>query len=248
MKSTHIGLERSSWLRPACESKRAGTGIGAARAAAMWLLGSNPFRSVLSIKKPWVINLSFQFQRMSDHPSFSRLWKDYLDAVSPDLTRYEEAMLQAARAVSTRLGVPEGQLPQMILVPNPLQAPQIAEAVAVDERVFLIMAEPELESIVHEMLHHLLAPGIMAAKASIDRAYALWKPVRDDMMRMGYESADSWRRVFEENLVRAGTIWVVQHAEADLDLGTGEVGGCPQSQEAEAKRAGAPARISDSST
>ncbi|MFY9134790.1 MAG: hypothetical protein WAO51_06290, partial [Bacillota bacterium] len=109
---------------------------------------ANPFRSVLSIKKPWVINLPFQFQRMSDHPSFSRLWKDYLDAVSPDLTRYEEAMLQAARAVSTRLGVLERQLPQMILVPNPLQAPQIAEAVAVDERVFLIMAEPELESIV----------------------------------------------------------------------------------------------------
>ncbi|MDD4336586.1 MAG: hypothetical protein PHH46_04290 [Firmicutes bacterium] len=126
------------------------------------------------------------------------------------------AYFRLARAVSTRLGIHERRLPEMIVVPNPLQAPQIADAVGVGERVFLIMAEPESESVVHEMLHHLLVPGLRAAEASIDRAYVLWKPVRDDMIRIGYawdDSVESWRRVFEENLVRAATIWVGLQSE-----------------------------------
>lgn len=181
----------------------------------------------------WIMSLPLQFRSISGHPSSSALWKAYLDALSPKLAQYEEAMLQAARAVSTRLGIHERQLPEMILVPNPLQAPQIADAVGVGERVFLIMAEPEPESVVHEMLHHLMAPGLKAAEASIDRAYALWKPVRDDMIRIGYawdDSVESWRRVFEENLVRAATIWVGLQSEPGA--GTDSAGLCGGYQKA----------------
>lgn len=179
----------------------------------------------------WLMSLPLQFQSISSHPSSSVLWKDYLDALSPKLAQYKEAMLRASRAVSTRLGIYERQLPEMILVPNPLQAPQIADAVAVGGRVFLIIAEPEPESVVHEMLHHLMAPGLKAAEASIDRAYALWKPASDDMIRIGYawdDSVESWRRVFEENLVRAATIWVGLRSESGA--GTDGAGRCGEAQ------------------
>jgi len=90
---------------------------------------------------------------------------------------------------------------------------------------YLILARPDSGSIVHEALHSLFAQALECVRPAVDEANVLYAPVRDSMIRMGYawdDSPASWRRVWEESLVRAAAIWA-------------ECGDCP----AEAARAAA---------
>ncbi|HON41819.1 MAG TPA: hypothetical protein PLM74_01645 [Bacillota bacterium] len=74
----------------------------------------------------------------------------------------------------------------------------------------LILARPDSGSIVHEVLHSLFAQALECVRPAVDEGNALYAPVRDSMIRMGYawdDSPASWRRVWEESLVRATAIW-----------------------------------------
>lgn len=65
-----------------------------------------------------------------------------------------------------------------------------------------------------ELLHDVFEPGIEAAKHKIAQFSHLLEPVYGQMVKMQYAwdmSPDSWLRVFEENFMRAASIWV-EHA------------------------------------
>ena len=148
----------------------------------------------------WLMGLPAVIRQVTTEPWFEFLWTSYADVVAPIIPLY-----QAEEGSPCRIGIPAGC--KLVIIPNPLQARQIADGVVAQDATYLILARPDFGSIVHEALHSLFAP------------------VRDSMIRMGYawdDSPASWRRVWEESLVRAAAIWA-------------ECGDCP----AEAARAAA---------
>ena len=102
------------------------------------------------------------------------------------------------------------RMPKLVITPNPLQAWRIADGVMAQGTTYLILARPDSGSIMHEALHSLFAPALECVRSAVDEANVLYAPVRGSMIRMGYawdDSPASWRRVWEESLVRAASIW-----------------------------------------
>jgi len=51
---------------------------------------------------------------------------------------------------------------------------------------YLILAQPDSRSIMHEALNSLFAPALECVRLAVDEANVLYAPVRDSMIRMGY--------------------------------------------------------------
>jgi len=160
----------------------------------------------------WLAGLPDMLARMRVALAFPAWWEGYLRIVHPLLADYARAALRARHAIVRRTGVAATDLPPVVVVPNLLQAPEVVDFVVVNGIVHVIAALPAVASVAHELLHHLFRSTIDAAGAEIAEHAAAYGPVRDAMLRSGYAWGDdvaSWRRAFEENLVRAATYWVV---------------------------------------
>ena len=172
----------------------------------------------------WLMGLPAVIRQVATEPWFGDLWTSYADVVASVIPLYKAAGEEAS-ATLARIGIPSDRMPKLVIIPNPLQAWQIADGVVAQGTTYLILARPDYGSIMHEALHSLFTQALECARPAVDEANILYAPVRDSMIRMGYawdDSPASWRRVWEESLVRAAAIWA-------------ECGDCP----AEAARAAA---------
>lgn len=157
----------------------------------------------------WLMGLPAVIRQVATEPWFGDLWTSYADVVAPVIPLYKAAGEEAS-ATLARIGIPSDRMPKLVIIPNPLQAWQIADGVVAQDVTYLILARPDSGSIVHEALHSLFAQALECVRPAVDEANVLYAPVRDSMIRMGYawdDSPASWRRVWEESLVRAATIW-----------------------------------------
>ena len=157
----------------------------------------------------WVLELPDAYRALKGSPGIRGLWELYLESM--DLCRFEEVAAESASLVKARIGVLSDALPHVVVTPNPLQAPEVTDAVILGDEAFIIEAQPNIGSCVHEMLHHFLAPVVDDTTQEIRQFVRLLGPVRRDMLRLRYawdDSEESWCRVFEENLMRAAEIWV----------------------------------------
>ena len=176
----------------------------------------------------WIFGLPEVYGLLRAQPVLDMLWDLYEGSI--DLARWNSAVSEAVSLVIERMGIaPEG-LPSIIVVPNPLQAPEQTDFITLDGNVYLIKAEPDVSSCIHEMLHHILSPALALAEPRVDAYAYLLAPILQDMLRLAYawdESAGSWRRVFQEQFIRAAEIWVsygddprlAQRAAVDADEG-----------------------------
>lgn len=100
---------------------------------------------------------------------------------------------------------------------------EATDLVVIGDEIFIITANPDKESIVHELLHQVLDKELKNCEDLIKENMALLEPVLDDMIHYQYAWAydeGSWLRVFEENFVSAASIWVTFHdnrAKAETD-------------------------------
>ncbi|MHB8946652.1 MAG: hypothetical protein ACYC6I_09005 [Bacillota bacterium] len=95
----------------------------------------------------------------------------------------------------------------------PLQAREQTDFVPFQGRIFIIAAEADAGSVAHELLHDLLGPRLAGCGRLVTGHRDLLAPVLAAMREFAYAWADddaSWRRVFEESLVRAATVWVTE--------------------------------------
>lgn len=172
----------------------------------------------------WLMGLPALIGQVAVELWFDSLWTSYAEVVAPAIPLYQAAG-EKASATLARIGIAGDRMPKLVIIPNLLQAWQIADGVVAQDATYLILARPDSGSIVHEALHSLFAQALECVRPAVDEANALYGPVHDSMIRMGYawdDSPASWRRVWEESLVRAASIWA-------------ECGDCP----AEAARAAA---------
>ena len=176
----------------------------------------------------WIRSFPQAYAEITEADLFPSLWSSYLEAMEPVLREFDEAAARALQAFVEVTGVTEDSLPELVLIPNPLQAPEVADFVRRDGTVHIVMARARMSSVVHELLHEVFGPALRSARAEVAQYRHLLKPVLPAMLRMQYAWGDddeSWFRVFEESLMRAAAIWIesahVRHGARDEEVEAG---------------------------
>ena len=158
----------------------------------------------------WLMELPEVYAIIQSQPVFSKIWELFPNALDTD--QCEQEVHRALSSIVHHIAVDADQFPEIIVVPNPLQSPEVTDFVAVDGVLYVIGSHPDSSSIIHEVLHHIFESTLRSCRELIDLSFYLFAPVRDEMIRLQYAWADdlpSWYRVFEENLVRATVIWIM---------------------------------------
>jgi hypothetical protein len=179
----------------------------------------------------WLMELPSVYTIIRSQRIFEDIWNLYLETIN--VGQYEKEAFEAISSIVNQVGVTPNQLPRIIIVPNPLQAMEVTDFAMANGNVYVIKAQPDSSSIIHEILHYLFEPILESCDTMIERFHHLLTPVLDKMIRLQYAWADdlpSWNRVFEENLMRSATIWItyrndpnVAHEIADHDTDYGFV-------------------------
>lgn len=162
----------------------------------------------------WVRAFPPNYNLITETDLFPLLWASYLAALESTLRVFEAAALATLESFLVVTGASEESLPELVVVPNPLQAPQVADFVRKDGTIFVVVAKPGMSAIVHELLHNVLSPILRTSRREIVSCRHLLRPVLPEVLRMQYawgDDEESWFRVFEESLMRAAAIWV-EHA------------------------------------
>lgn len=161
----------------------------------------------------WIREFPRMRRLIEDDPAFPILWGRFCDAVDAERLRpFEDAAQRAVTCITSGLGAHAEAISDFVVVPNPLQAPQIADFVRKDGILFAVIASPRPLSIAHELLHSIFEKALAQERDTIVGYRRLFAPnMVEAMVKMQYawDSGDeSWLRVFEESLVRAATIWM----------------------------------------
>ncbi len=215
--SFHVNEPEATWTEPQLPER---------------LLGSfpaGPEDKAPEILK-WLSELPDVWDQMSSGTVYDDMWARYQLAAGSRIQGFHRATGHTLDSFVRLTGVSPQDLPRVCVVPNPLQAPQVADFVARDGVIYTIVAEPRPSSIVHELLHAVFGPGVQAAKDRAVQFSRLLRPVYRKMVDMQYawdQSPESWLRVFEENLMRAASIWI-EHAAAGLGSGAVRAQACAQ--------------------
>lgn len=172
----------------------------------------------------WVMDYPKAHAAFLNHPAMAGLWNQYQTVMGPSrLLPFEEAAADAVSSLALALDIQTDALPNLNVIPNPLQSPMIADFVHKDGTIHAVVAEPRLTSVVHELLHGVFAKALRDARTAILDSRHLFTPkLADAMVRMQYAwdgGDESWLRVFEETLVRAASIWVNYAAKGASDGG-----------------------------
>lgn len=166
----------------------------------------------------WVRGFSSAYAAVTHSGAFPLLWTSYIDLVEPQLRTFDRAASAGLASLTGVTGVSAEALPDLVVVPNLLQAKELADFVRRPYTLYVVLAEPRMSSVVHELLHDILGPVLRSNRAEIVRHRHLLRPVLGPMMRMQYawgDDDDSWMRVFEESMMRAGAIWLENERRSD---------------------------------
>jgi len=130
----------------------------------------------------WVLQLPDIYQALWAQPVTHRLWSLYERHLN--LGQAEKVAADAAALIVRRTGVAPERLPGIVILPNPLQAPEVTDEVTIGDNTCIIASEPDLASCIHEMLHHLLSPALALSRGTIrEFAYLLVPRDRDRRTR-----------------------------------------------------------------
>ena len=159
----------------------------------------------------WLEQLPAKLQLIQDKTEFQELWNNYLSVAKEGLESYNFIVSEAITGIIDTFNISPDELPQIVVIPNLLQAPQATDYVIYENIIYIIKAKPDKESVIHEFLHHILGTKLKEQRERINKYMFLLTPVLDEMIRYQYAWAydeDSWNRVFEENFMRAASSWI----------------------------------------
>ena len=161
----------------------------------------------------WIGRFPEMQRRFASDPLLGDLWDHFRGIMNGDrIGHFQKAGEDAVRMVVEGLNAHIEELPHLVVVPNPLQAPQVADFVRKKDRLYAVVAIARPLSIAHELLHSVFEKALARESALIAGYRHLFTPdVVTAMQRYQYawdSGGESWLRVFEESLVRAATIWI----------------------------------------
>ena len=162
----------------------------------------------------WLKKLPIMIDKIQANTLIHDIWLKYVSLVDKNVDIYSQLCSQSFSLVRNLFGTGEEDMPKLTIIPNYLQAAEATDSAIIEDEIYIITANPDKESIVHELLHHVLDKELKNCEDLIKENKALLEPVLDDMIQYQYAWAydeGSWLRVFEENFMRASSIWVVFH-------------------------------------
>jgi hypothetical protein len=157
----------------------------------------------------WLMEFPEIYTAIRSQPMFEVIWNAYLKTIN--ISQCENEAFESLASIVDQVDINSNQLPKIIIVPNPLQASEVTDFATINSDLYIIKAQPDSASITHEILHYLFESNLESCKIVIGKFHHLLGSVLDKMIRLQYEWADdipSWNRVFEENLMRAASIWI----------------------------------------
>lgn len=166
----------------------------------------------------WLMDLGVIITKLYDNIKLEDIWIKYTKFIDKNIEKYNLTCTQAFSLVKGILEVTEYEMPELIIIPNYLQAPQAADFAVIGNKIYIIKAIPDKESVIHELLHHFFDMRLDKCRHIINRYLFLLEPVLDEMKRYQYAwsyDEDSWNRVFEENFMRAASIWINYYDSID---------------------------------
>lgn len=159
----------------------------------------------------WLQQLPVYYSLIRENKEFQRLWDEYVRRVEAVSSEFIDAVNRAKEKVSSRFKINIAQLPDLRVIPNILGLSFNADFAEIDNIIYVICAQPAISSFVHEYLHNILERGVRYNQEKVREKAYLINPVFESMLYYKYaweKDSSSWCRIFEENLVRAATIWV----------------------------------------
>lgn len=179
----------------------------------------------------WIKKLPSIHELVRETPGFHKLWQDYCEKIRDNESEYNEIIHNATTLVTEAFDLSIKELPPIVVIPNTLQAPEVADFVTINNVVYVVQYKPNVVAIVHEYLHQVLE-NKLELNANIIREYTfLLDPVFNKMLKHQYAWAKdevSWLNVFEEHFIRAASIWIenknnekiaIEKAEKNADHG-----------------------------
>jgi len=162
----------------------------------------------------WLKELPVTITKIQNNIMIEEIWLRYISLVNKNVESYNLIANQSYSLIKKVLDISEDELPELIIIPNYLQASEATDFVNIEDKIYLITAKLDKESIVHELLHYILDIRLEQCRDLINENLFLLKPILDEMIRYQYAwdySEDSWDRVFEENFMRAASTWIIFH-------------------------------------
>jgi hypothetical protein len=166
----------------------------------------------------WLKQLPYYLNKISNSSSFNQLWEKYMDYELEQSAWISSEVERVLYEIEMLIGATSIDLPEVVFVPNCLQACQLTDYVRKDNIIYIIKSRPDIESIVHEYLHEILNKYLLENSRLIEDYGFLLEPVIKEMHRYQYAwniDVDSWKRVFEENFMRAASVWVTYRSNID---------------------------------
>lgn len=166
----------------------------------------------------WLQQLPVYLAKVFNNKEFDAIWKQYL-AISEESDLNVQNIIDAAMfKIGEAFKVKKDDFPQILIVPNRLQAPEAADVAYKTDVIYIINPEPNEESIIHEYLHCFFDRDLEVNRSLINKYLYLLKPVLKVMIKYQYAwdyNLDSWNRVFEESFMRAASIWVSNYNDEE---------------------------------
>lgn len=134
----------------------------------------------------WLRELPDKLELLNTYKWFDKLWNNYLYEMDQYNEYYNTVISQAASAVIKIIGVNKENMPKVIVIPNPLQAPQATDIIEKDNKVYIIKSKPDKESVIHEILHHIFDSKLENCKEIVSSHLFLLKPVLEQMIQFQY--------------------------------------------------------------
>jgi len=164
----------------------------------------------------WVLQLPDILREFWSEVQPEDLWEKVAEESLSMSYQFIESAHHGYDLFKRRFDLNDDDIPDIIIVPNLLQTPEVLDTVKVENIIYLVAVQLSSSGVIHEMLHEVIGP-LLRRYQELDRFTYLMEKICSDMRKMQYAAGDkasAWRRVFEENFVRAATIWV--DSESDV--------------------------------
>jgi len=165
----------------------------------------------------WLLQLPAILRGFWSEAQPEDLWEEVAEKSLLVGRQFLEAANHGYELFKRQFNLTDNDISDIVIVPNLLQAPQVLDVVNMGNIIYLVAARLSSTGVIHEMLHEVIGPLLRRYQQIIDQHANLMETVYSDMRKMQYavgDKASAWRRVFEENFVRAATIWV--DSESDV--------------------------------
>ncbi len=123
----------------------------------------------------------------------------YISLVNENIESYNLITGHSYSLVQEVLNISIDDLPELTIISNYLQVPEATDFITIEDKIYIIAAKLDKESIVHELLHHILDIRLEGCKDLINKNLFLLKPTLDEMLIYQYAwdyRESSWNRVF----------------------------------------------------